>query len=335
MSISRFRAFVATEQDTRVNRGVTELDISDLAAAGVLIDVQASSVNYKDALATIRGGQVAGISPLVPGIDLAGVVLESDVSWLAPGDAVLAHGYAIGTSQHGGYAERARVPAEWIVSLPVGLTAREAMIIGTAGFTAALSVIALENHGIEPGSGPILVTGASGGVGSMAVDLLARRGFTVVASTGTPAAEPYLRKLGAAEVLPRAQLSDPDGRLLRRPRWAACVDAVGGHTLANVLAQLHPSGVAAATGLTGGSGLPTSVLPFITRGVTLVGIDSVNLPIDQRRSVWDRLANDLRPVAMEDMVHEISLEQLDIELSRILAGETTGRVIVTPARAAS
>ena len=327
MSGSDFRAFVAARTDEGFRRGTAEMSTSDLPGDGVLIDVEWSSVNYKDALASTPDGRVARISPLVPGIDLAGRVAE-DGGGLPAGTAVLAHGYDIGVSRHGGFAQRARVPAEWIVELPTGLDTREAMVIGTAGYTAALSVIRLEQHGLDPEAGPVLVTGATGGVGSMAVNLLAGLGFEVVASTGKSGSYEYLRELGAVDIIDRATLGDSLGKPLDSMLWAGAVDCVGGTTLANVLARIRYGGAVAASGLTGGPQIPTTVMPFILRGVSLLGIDSVQTPIEERRRVWERLAGDLKPAGIEAIGTSIGLEDLDAVLNRILAGGATGRYVV-------
>jgi acrylyl-CoA reductase (NADPH) len=326
MAASSFRAFQAATKGESPGRGVTTMTVDDLPE-GALVEVHWSSVNYKDALASSPTGKVARISPLVPGVDLAGVLVE-DAGALPAGTAVVAHGYEIGVSRHGGFAEQARVPAEWLVALPAGLTAREAMVIGTAGFTAALSVAALEDHGLRPGDGPVLVTGATGGVGSVAVSILAGRGYEVVASSGKSAARDYLEALGAKEIVDRDTLNQPDGRPLDTMTWAAAVDCVGGTTLANVLSRIHYGGAVAASGLTGGAQLPTTVLPFILRGVSLLGIDSVQTPIERRRAVWGRLATDLKPSGLDGIGHEIGLGDLDGVLDGILAGAVTGRNVV-------
>lgn len=326
MSESEFRAFQAAKTDTEFERGVVTMSESDLPADGVLIDVEWSSVNYKDGLAATPTGRVARISPLVPGIDLSGTLAEA-AGELPAGTPVLAHGYDIGVSRHGGFAARARVPADWIVARPAGLSAREAMVIGTAGFTAALSVIDLEEHGVTPAGGPVLVTGATGGVGSTAVSLLAGRGYEVVASTGKAASHDYLKGLGASEIVDRATLSEP-GRPLDSMTWAAAVDCVGGVTLANVLSHISYGGAVAASGLTGGTQVATTVMPFILRGVSLLGVDSVQTPIERRRAVWERLGRDLKPAGLDDIAHEIGLEQLDVVLGQILEGEVTGRYVV-------
>lgn len=321
------RAFVAERRDGEVERGVGTIASTDLGDGDVTVRVEWSSVNYKDALATVADGKVARISPLVPGIDLAGEVVSADAAGgPAVGTKVLVHGYDLGVAHHGGYAEYARVPAAWVVPLPTGLSARQAMAIGTAGFTAALSVQRLEEHGTHPDAGPVLVTGATGGVGSMAVAMLAARGFCVAASTGKRDAHDWLRGLGAAEIVDRSETSADSRRPLEPERWAAAVDCVGGATLASVLRALRYGGAVAASGLTGGSALPTTVLPFILRGIALLGIDSVALPLHDRRALWERLATDLRPPHLD--AHEVALEDLPAALDTLLAGEAQGRTVV-------
>jgi putative YhdH/YhfP family quinone oxidoreductase len=288
------------------------------------VDVAWSTVNYKDALAARKGGQVARISPLVPGVDLAGRVAEGP----GRGTDVLAHGYEIGVARHGGFAERARVPADWVVPLPAGLSAREAMTLGTAGFTAALAVLELVDRGVEPGGEPVLVTGATGGVGSVAVSILSRLGYAVAASTGKADAADWLRELGASEIVDREQLVAEADSPLARQRWAGAVDSVGGDTLAAILPSVGYGGAVAATGLTGGPGLKTTVLPFILRGVALLGIDSVELGIDRRREVWERLAGDLRPDLDRLVADEIGLADVPAALDRISSGGMRGRTLV-------
>jgi len=322
-----FTAFTAEKSDDGFRRGVTELTLDDLPEGDVVVDVEWSSVNYKDHPAATEKGRVARISPIVPGIDLAGTVRSSDAAGITPGDSVLVHGYDLGVAQHGGYAEVARVPSGWVVPLPDGLTAREAMIVGTAGYTAALSVLALLDHGVEPGGGTVLVTGATGGVGSMAVAMLAGLGFTVAASTGKVEAAPFLRGLGASEIIDREELTDV-AKPLQSVRWAGAVDAVGGPTLAHVLATLAPGGAVAASGNVGGADLPTTVLPFILRGVALFGVDSAGTPIDRRRAVWARIASDLKPAGLDAMAQEVDLAHLEGALDEIGRGGVTGRYVV-------
>jgi acrylyl-CoA reductase (NADPH) len=319
------RAFVAEKSDDGVERGVRELD--DAGEGDVLIRVAWSSVNYKDALATIPKGGVARVSPLVPGIDLAGEVEEAPPgAAFASGEEVLAHGYELGMSHHGGFAEYARVPAGWVVPLPPGLSTRDAMAIGTAGYTAALSILALERRGLTPEDGPVLVTGATGGVGSMAVDMLAGRGYEVVASSGKDAGD-FLRELGASSVISRDDVIGDASRPLAKPQWAAAVDCVGGAVLPGVLRGLKYGGAVAACGNTGGVALEgLTVLPFILRGVALLGIDSAQTPIGDRIETWMRIAGDLRPQRFD--AREIGLDELDDALSAILRAENQGRTIV-------
>jgi putative YhdH/YhfP family quinone oxidoreductase len=281
-------------------------------------------VNYKDALAVSPKGQVARISPLVPGIDLAGEVVEGE----GEGTQVIAHAYDIGVSHHGGYAELARMPAGWIVPLPEGLTPREAMALGTAGFTAALSIAHLEDAGLRPGDGPVLVLGATGGVGSLAVDMLAGLGHEVHASTGKAGEADLLRELGAAEVLSREETSAESDRPLERQRWAGVVDPVGGASLAYALRTTRIGGAISSSGQVGGAALRTTVFPFILRGVSLRGVDSANMAIEPRRALWARLAGDLRPRSLDRLVREIALDDVDGVLSDTLGGGARGRTVV-------
>jgi acrylyl-CoA reductase (NADPH) len=293
----------------------------------VVVRVAWSSVNYKDGLAARFDGKVARISPLVPGIDLAGEVVRSTVRSIRPGDAVLAHGYELGVSRHGGFAELARVPAEWIIPLPPGLSAREAMVLGTAGFTAALSVARLEERGLTPDDGPVLVTGATGGVGSTAIAILAERGYEIWALTRKPDEHAWLRTLGAAGFLPPED-AIAAGPALARERWAAVVDAVGGPVVPYALRTLRRDGAVALSGNAGGASFATTVFPFILRGVALLGINSADLPMDERRRIWARLATDLRPRDLGGRVTEVSLEELDAVLDAIVAGQARSRWIV-------
>lgn len=325
---SSFTALVARENDGSIRLATDTVDSSFLPDGDVTIQVAYSSVNFKDALAITPKGGVVRQYPIVPGIDVAGTVVESSSADFAVGDNVVAHGYDIGTARHGGYAEFTRIPAERIVKLE-SLDPRDAAAIGTAGFTAALSVEALLKHGLTPSDGPIVVTGASGGVGSVAVDLLAQAGFDVVASSGKPEAADLLRTLGASEVIGRLP-EDPDAkpRPLGTSRWAGAIDCVGGPTLAHVISTLNYGGAVAASGLTGGAPLPTTVLPFILRGVSLLGIDSVLLPIERRRALWRRLESDLLPPHLQALTSEVTVADVRESLDAIAAGKVTGRVAV-------
>jgi acrylyl-CoA reductase (NADPH) len=328
---ARFRAYVAetVERDgaSVVDRGVREFAKTDLPPGEVQIRVAWSSVNFKDGLATRADGKVARISPLIPGIDLAGEVIASDDKAISVGTAVLAHGYDLGVSRHGGYSEYQRVPAGWIVPLAPGLTPRDAMAIGTAGFTAAMSVVALEERGLQPDAGPVLVTGASGGVGGTALAILADRGYEVWAATGKSEEAERLRSLGAAGILSREEVT-AEGRPLDAERWAGAVDAVGGATLPYILRTLQRGAAVAASGNAGGAKLETTVFPFILRGVALLGMDSVLVPIARRREIWDRLATDLRPRGLGIHVTEVGLDDLDDALDGIVAGTARGRWVV-------
>jgi acrylyl-CoA reductase (NADPH) len=325
------RAFVVGQSPDGWFRSIRDMPVDDLGEGDVLIKVQYSGINYKDGLASTAAGKVARIDPLIPGIDLAGVVVESGDPSIAVGATVIAHGYDIGVAHHGGYAGLARVSAGWIVPMPAGLDTRTAMLVGTAGYTAALSVDGLEKAGLAPGTGPVLVTGATGGVGSMAVGMLAARGYEVVASTGKADTADWLRALGASDVIDRAETSAESPRPLEKERWAGAVDCVGGSTLAYVLRTLRYNASVAASGLTGGAGLPTTVLPFILRGVNLLGIDSVQNSIDVRRPMWQRIGTDLKPAWLDTEPAEVvGLDSLPAELDRILAGGMRGRVLVDP-----
>src|SRR6476661_9758973 len=319
--MDNFAALVARKNDDRIDCAVETLKESDLPPGEVTIRVAYSSVNFKDALAVTPNGGVVRDYPIVPGIDLTGEVVASESPDFAVGDAVLAHGYEIGTARNGGYAEYARLPADWVVSLG-SLSARDGAAIGTAGFTAAMSVQALIDWGIKPDDGPIVVTGATGGVGSVSVDLLAAAGYEVVASTGKADAAEKLKALGATDVIGRLP-EDPDAkpRPLGKTRWAGAVDCVGGKTLADVISTLRYGGAVAASGLTGGAGLSTTVLPFILRGVALLGIDSVQADMATRRAVWTRVAGRVDSGVLDRIAVEIGLEGLDDALSAVLAGQ--------------
>jgi len=323
-----FPVLLAEHDENGAPPRVTARTLDDLPEGDVVVEVSHSSVNYKDGLASRPDGQVARISPIVPGVDLSGTVVEGSGDGFGPGSVVLAHGYEIGVARHGGFARYARVPAGWVVPLDDGLSPREAMTLGTAGFTAAMAVIALMERGLDTGDGPVVVTGATGGVGSSAVSILATLGFEVTATTGKPDAEDWLRALGASDVIGRHELETESKRPLERQRWAGCVDCVGGTTLATVLRTLRYGAPAAATGLTGGPALLTTVLPFILRAVSLLGIDSVEVPIERRREIWARLAGDLRPDLDRLLGDEVGLDGLPAALERTLAGGMRGRTVV-------
>jgi acrylyl-CoA reductase (NADPH) len=326
-----FQALVARQDGDRITASVETLRPDDLPPGDVTIRVQYSSVNYKDALALTPGGGVVRDYPVVPGVDLTGEVVESQSPDFAVGDAVVAHGYQIGTGHHGGYAEYARLPADQVVRLG-GLSAHDGAAIGTAGFTAAMSVHALIDWGVEPSAGPVVVTGASGGVGSVSVDLLAGAGYHVVASTGkaqNPGAGQRLKDLGAAEVIGRLP-ADPQAkpRPLAKARWAAGVDCVGGATLADVLSAVDYGGAVACSGLTGGPALHTTVMPFILRGVALLGMDSVLMPIGPRRELWARLGDSLRPRHLDAITTEVDVKDVIAVLDQVRAGAFSGRAVV-------
>jgi acrylyl-CoA reductase (NADPH) len=324
-----FPAFLATKRDDAVDRGPATLAAADLPEGEVTIRVDWSSINYKDALATIPKGQVAQISPLVPGVDLAGEVVASDAQAIAPGTQALVTGYDLGVAHHGGWARYARVPADWVAPLPEGLTPRDAMALGTAGLTAGMSVHALEAHGLRPGDGPVLVLGASGGVGSTAVGALATAGYEVHAATGKADEHEYLKSLGAAEILDRDEVTAESNRPLERQRWAAAVDPIGGAGTAYALRTTRYGGAVAISGLTAGTKLDTTVLPFILRGVSLLGIDSVQASTDTREAVWARLATDLRPRGLDDAIaREVDLQGIEPVLDALLNGQAVGRTVV-------
>lgn len=316
-----------TEDDFSVS--VHDLTLDKLPDSEVLIKVAFSSVNYKDGLAIIPNGKIVKNYPFVPGIDLAGTVVSSKDTRFKEGDQVIATSYEIGVSHFGGYSEYARIPADWIVPLPEKLSLKEAMIYGTAGITAALSIQRLEDNGITPDKGKVLVTGATGGVGSLAVAMLSKLGYEVAASTGKAAEHEFLHSLGAKEILSRDEVYNGNIKALDRQLWAAAIDPVGGETLAAILSKIKYSGSVAVSGLTGGGNVPTSVYPFILRGVNLLGIDSVYLPMEQRTQLWNRMATDLKPTILEKcMKKELNLEELDNHLPIILRGESRGRMIV-------
>ncbi|MBJ7340115.1 acryloyl-CoA reductase [Mycolicibacterium sp.] len=323
-----FQALVARQGDDGITTAVETLTESELPPGEVTIRVAYSSVNFKDALALTPKGGVVREYPIVPGIDLTGEVIASSSDEFAVGDAVLAHGYEIGTGRHGGYAEYARVPADEVVALGP-LTPYEGAAIGTAGFTAAMSVQALIDWGITPDDGPIVVTGATGGVGSVSVDLLSAAGYEVVASTGKADAAGRLKALGAAEVIPRLP-ADPDAkpRALGKTRWAGAVDCVGGATLADVLSTMAYGGAVAASGLTGGPALNTTVMPFILRGVALLGMDSVMMRIGPRRELWAKLGAALKPQRLSSITHDVDVKDVVTVIDEVRAGTFSGRAVV-------
>jgi acrylyl-CoA reductase (NADPH) len=328
--MDRFRALVVDKEGEGTTVSIQDWTPERLMPGEVTIRVEYSSVNYKDGLATRINGGVARTYPLILGIDMAGEVVESTDAAHKPGDKVIAHGYDIGVSHHGGLSELARVPARWVVPLPAGLSTRQAMAVGTAGFTAAMSVQALELMGLKPADGPVLVTGASGGVGSTAVAILAARGFTVAASTGSANAHEYLRSLGAGEIVDRAETTAESSRPLEKARWAAGVDAVGGPSFAYLLRTTQPGGSIAISGNAGGISLNSTVLPFILRGVNVLGIDSANLGLDKRIATWNRVATDLRPPKLDESIsQEVALDQTEPVLASILKGDVRGRTVVS------
>ena len=323
-----FRAmYLDRDDEGGVHAAIRELDDDDLPAGDVLIGVEFSTVNYKDGLAYAGAPGVVREYPIVPGVDLAGVVLESSDERFGAGDRVVVNGWRMGERHWGGHAQRARVPADWVVALPESIDTRTAMAVGTAGLTSMLCVLALERHGLGPDAGQVVVTGASGGVGSVAVSLLAGLGYEVAAVTGRPEEEPYLRGLGASEIVDRHELATPP-KPLETQRWSGGVDAVGSLLLANVLARISYGGVVAACGLAQGMDLPTSVAPFILRAVTLVGVESVEAPHRARVEAWERLASDLDRAQLESMTDEVGLSDLPDVTSKIRAGQVRGRVVV-------
>lgn len=323
-----FRALVVDKKEDDFSVNIKELRKEDLPAGDLLIKVQYSSVNYKDGLAAIPDGNIVRNYPHVPGIDLAGVVLESDHADFKPGDEVIATSYEIGVSHYGGFSEYARLSSDWVLPLPEGLSLKEAMTYGTAGFTAALAVHQLQYNGLTKEDGKVLVSGASGGVGSIALAMLAKLGFEVVASTGKETAGDFLRSLGASEIISREALQPEKIRPLDKQAWAGAVDPVGGKTLSYILSSVKYGGSVAVMGLTGGAKLETTVFPFILRGINLLGIDSVYCPMELRQTLWTRMATDLKIEQLDDLVTEVSLDQLPTVLEDILAGKVRGRTVV-------
>ena len=324
-----YRAIVVDKQGEEFSVAVRELAEGDLPAGDVTIAVEWSSINYKDGLALSPNGRVVRSYPMVPGVDLAGTVRESGDSRFSPGDRVVVTGHDVGVAHPGGFAELARIPGDWVMPLPAGLTTKEAMALGTAGMTAALSVMALEHNGLRQDQGPVIVTGSTGGVGSTAVSMLAQLGYTVAASTGKASEHAFLRELGATEILSREDVSAESPRPLENERWAAAVDPVGGATTAYLIRTMKYGGSIALSGLTGGGAFGTTVYPFILRGVNLLGIDSVFCPMERRMRVWERLAGDLKPRGLLDSIAvETDLDGVQSVCTEILSGKVRGRTLV-------
>ena len=322
-----FQALLLEKDGAGFRVAVKSVDDAALPEGDVLVRIEHSTINYKDALAITDKGPIVRAWPMVAGIDGAGTVVESTNARWKQGDRVVHNGWGVGETRWGCLAERARLQGGWLVALPPSMTTRQAMAIGTAGYTAMLSVLAIERHGVQPGAGDVLVTGATGGVGSIAVALLAKSGHRVVASTGKANEAAYLRELGAADVVDRTTLSAA-GKPLQKERWAAVIDAVGSHTLANALAQTRYGGIVAACGLAQGADLPSTVMPFILRGVTLAGIDSVMAPLALREQAWQRLASDLDPKLLDVVAEEVGLGGAIAKAGELLAGRVRGRVVV-------
>ncbi|WP_339695870.1 MDR family oxidoreductase [Celeribacter baekdonensis] len=325
-----FKALVMEQgEDGLATAQIKQIDTDALPAGDVVVNVDYSTLNYKDGLClSPKGGGLVRKYPHVPGIDFAGTVARSDSPDFNPGDPVVLTGWRVGEVHWGGYAQQARVKSDWLVPLPKDLSTRQAMAVGTAGFTAMLAVMALEDHGLKPGQGPVLVTGASGGVGSVATAILAHLGYEVAAVTGRPESADYLHDLGASQIVAREEINETVKRPLEAETWAGCVDAVGGDMLARVLGQMKYGASVAAVGLAGGAALPTSVIPFLLRGVNLLGIDSVMQPKEARLRAWARIATDLPMEKLEEMVHPASLEDLPALGASILKGGVKGRVVV-------
>lgn len=323
-----FTALVVRKDDEKIRQTIETFDDSHLPPGDVTIDVAYSTINYKDGLCLCRQGGLVRTYPHVPGIDFAGTVCASENQKFRVGDKVILTGWRVGEARWGGYASRTCVNADQLVALPPKMTMRQAMAVGTAGLTAMLAILALESHGLTPDAGEVLVTGASGGVGSVAVALLASRGYQIAAVTGRPENIAYLKGIGAHTIVLRGELSEPSKRPLEAERWAGCIDAVGGVMLTRVLAQMKYGASVAAVGLAGGAALPTTVIPFLLRGVNLLGIDSVMQPLAQREAAWARIAADLPAEVLETTIREIPLAEVAAQGAAILKGEVTGRIVV-------
>ncbi|WP_099865769.1 acrylyl-CoA reductase (NADPH) [Pararhizobium haloflavum] len=318
---------VSRDEDKKQSVAVADLTLAELMEGDVVVEVEATTVNYKDGLAITGKGPVIRRWPMIPGIDAAGTVVSSEGDAFKAGDKVLLNGFGVGETHLGAYARYARLKSDWLIARPDGMSAMETMAVGTAGYTAMLSLMALERHGITPDSGPILVTGANGGVGTVAISLLSKRGYSVVASTGRLGEADFLKSLGASEVIDRAELSEP-GKPLGKERWAGAIDAVGSHTLANALAMTQYGGAVAACGLAQGMDLPSSVAPFILRGVSLLGIDSVMAPKPLRIEAWKRLSAELERDKLESLTTTIGFDGIIDAAHAILEGKIRGRVVV-------
>ncbi|MFL9502330.1 MDR family oxidoreductase [Rhodopseudomonas palustris] len=325
--MATFKAIRIDKAEKGTVAALTQFDEAELMDGDVTVAVEWSTLNYKDGLALTGKAPVVRRFPMIAGIDFAGTVLESSHPDWKAGDKVVCNGWGMGETHLGAYAEKARVKGNWLVRLPQSLSARDAMAIGTAGYTAMLSVLALEKHGLSPQDGPVVVTGAAGGVGSVAIALLSKLGYHVIASTGRASEEAYLRQLGAAEIIDRNELSGP-AKPLAKERWAGGIDSVGSTTLANLLSMTKYRGAIAACGLAAGMDLPSSVAPFILRGVCLYGIDSVMCPQPERKRAWERLATDLDPAKLAEITQEISLDQVIDAGAKVLAGQVRGRIVV-------
>jgi acrylyl-CoA reductase (NADPH) len=325
--VAAFKAIRIDKAEKGTSAALTQFDEAELMDGDVTVRVEWSTVNYKDGLAVTGKAPVVRRFPMIAGIDFAGTVEQSSHPQWKTGDKVVCTGWGMGETHLGAYAQKARVKGDWLVRLPEGLSAREAMAIGTAGFTAMLAILALEKHGVTPSSGPVVVTGAAGGVGSVATAVLTKLGYHVIASTGRMSEAPYLKSLGAAEVIDRNELSTPP-KPLAKERWAGGVDSVGSTTLANLLSMTKYGGAISACGLAAGMDLPSSVAPFILRGVCLLGIDSVMCPLGLRKAAWERLARDLDRVKLAEITHEIPLDQVIATGPKILGGQVRGRIVV-------